>query len=51
MTFLAVLELYKRNMVQVVQEQLFGDIDIRYIEGSGELLLDGDDALTSVGEQ
>ena len=50
-TFLAVLELYKRNMVQVAQEQLFGDIDIRYIEGSGELLLDGDDALTSVGEQ
>ncbi len=49
-TFLAVLELYKRNMVQVEQEQLFGDIDIRYIEGSGELLLDGDDALTSVEE-
>ena len=50
-TFLAVLELYKRSMVRVEQSQLFGDIDIEYIEGSGELLLDGDDALTSVGEE
>ena len=49
-TFLAVLELYKRAMVTIEQSELFGDIDIRYIEGSGELLLDGDDALTSVGE-
>ena len=29
----------------------FGDIDIAYIEGSGELDLTGDDALTSVGEE
>ena len=50
-TFLAVLELYKRSMVRVEQSQLFGDIDIEYIEDSGELLLDGDDALTSVGEE
>ena len=49
-TFLAVLELYKRAMVRIEQSEQFGDIDIRYIEGSGELLLDGDDALTSVGE-
>ena len=49
-TFLAVLELFKRNMVRVQQDDLFGDIEIEYIEGSGELLLDGDDALTSVGE-
>jgi segregation and condensation protein A len=49
-TFLAILELYKRSMVRLEQSELFGDIDIRYIEGSGELLLDGDDALTSVGE-
>ena len=49
-TFLAVLELYKRSMVTVQQSELFGDIDIDYIEGSGELLLDGEDALTSVGE-
>lgn len=48
-TFLAVLELYKRGMVRVEQDELFGDISIDYVEGSGELLLDGDDALTSVG--
>jgi segregation and condensation protein A len=50
-TFLAVLELFKRNMVRVQQNTLFGDIEITYIEGSGELLLDGEDALTSVGEE
>ena len=49
-TFLAILELYKRAMVTIEQSELFGDIDIRYIEGSGELLLDGDAALTSVEE-
>lgn len=49
-TFLAVLELYKRNMVTVRQQQAFGDIEIDYIEGSGELLLDDDHALTSVVE-
>ena len=47
-TFLAVLELYKRAMVKVEQKAAFGDIDIRYIEGSGELSLEGEDALTSV---
>ena len=50
-TFLAVLELYKRAMVKIEQQEQFGDIDIRYIEGSGELVLTGDDALTSVGEE
>lgn len=50
-TFLAVLELYKRAMVKLEQNEMFGDIDIRYIEGSGELLLTGDDALTSVGDE
>lgn len=50
-TFLAVLELYKRNMVKVKQSALFGDIDIDYIEGSGELFLDGDNAITSAGEE
>ena len=49
-TFLAVLELYKRNMVTVRQKDAFGDIEIDYIEGSGELLLDDDNALTSVLE-
>ena len=50
-TFLAVLELYKRAMLKIEQQEQFGDIDIRYIEGSGELVLTGDDALTSVGEE
>ncbi|MDO4890294.1 MAG: segregation/condensation protein A [Coriobacteriaceae bacterium] len=36
-TFLAILELVKRNMVTVRQEGLFGDIEVSYIEGSGEL--------------
>lgn len=49
-TLLAVLELYKRSMVTVEQRARFGDIDIRYIEGSGELVLSGEDALTSVEE-
>ena len=49
-TFLAILELYKRLMVRLEQAEDFGDIAIDYIEGSGELILDGDDALTSVGE-
>ena len=34
--FLAVLELYKRGMVTVKQRKQYGDIDIRYVEGSGE---------------
>ena len=50
-TFLAILELYKRSMVTLRQNEQFGDIDIAYIEGSGELDLTGDDALTSVGEE
>lgn len=50
-TFLAVLELYKRSMVRLEQEKTFGDISIDYIEGSGDLDLTGDDALTSVGEE
>lgn len=41
-TFLAVLELYKRSMVHVTQDTQFGDIQIDYIEGSGELVFDGE---------
>lgn len=43
-TFLAVLELYKRSMVRLEQDELFGDIEIAYVEGSGELVLDDLDA-------
>lgn len=50
-TFLAILELYKRQMVRLTQPETFGDIAIDYIEGSGELNLVGDDALTSIGEE
>lgn len=39
-TFLAILELYKRSMVKVRQDDLFGDIEIDYIEGSGDLVFD-----------
>ena len=46
-TFLAVLELYKRNMILVSQPKPFGDIEMDYIEGSGALFLDGDNAITS----
>lgn len=49
-TFLAVLELYKRGMVTVVQDDTFGDICIDFIEGSGELFFDGEEAITSVNE-
>lgn len=38
--FLALLELYKRKMVNLEQERAFGDIKIDYIEGSGDLDLD-----------
>ncbi len=42
-TFLAILELYKRSMVKLNQAHTFGDIQIDYIEGSGELFLNDTD--------
>ena len=42
-TFLAILELFKRAMVNIEQPEAFGDIEIRYIEGSGELVFDEDE--------
>lgn len=44
-TFLAVLELYKRSMVRVRQDAQFGDIEIDYIEGSGELVFDEEEEM------
>ncbi len=41
-TFLAILELYKRSMVDLSQPEAFGDISVDYIEGSGELIFDSD---------
>ena len=42
-SFLAVLELYKRTMVRLEQSEPFSDIAIDFIEGSGELVFDEDD--------
>lgn len=39
-TFLAILELFKRSMIRVHQDELFGDIALSYLEGSDEHLLD-----------
>lgn len=36
-SFLAILELLKRNMVTVRQKGVFGEIEVEYIEGSGTL--------------
>ncbi len=49
-TFLAMLELFKRNMVSLRQDKLFGDIDITYVEGSSEeqILSDGFDSVQEV---
>ncbi len=42
-TFLAVLELYKRGMVHARQPEPFSDIEVEFVEGSGELFLDDDE--------
>lgn len=41
-TFLAILELFKRNMVSLRQDDLFGDIEISYVEGAPEQILEGE---------
>lgn len=59
--FLAILELYKRGLVSVRQDELFGDIEIAHVEGTGAYELDdsviaelredfGDEALDELGE-
>lgn len=42
-SFLAVLELYKRSMIDMSQEVPFADISLDFIEGSGELVFDAED--------
>ena len=49
-SFLAILELYKRSVVRLVQNDEFGDIDIEYIEGSSDPTFEGDDKITAVEE-
>ena len=46
-TFLAVLELYKRGMVKAQQDEPFGDIELSYIEGSPELFIDSNEVFDS----
>ena len=48
-TFLAALELYKRSMVSLSQDELFGDIVITFLENSPELILH-DETFDSVEE-
>ncbi len=50
-TFLALLELYKRQMITLEQDALFGDIEAEYIEGSGELVFADDDEYADASEQ
>ena len=38
--FLAILELYKRGLVTVRQDELFGDIDVAHVEGADPYVLD-----------
>lgn len=42
-TFLAVLELYKRGIVDVHQSEIFGEIDVEHIEGSQEFRIEDAD--------
>ena len=49
-TFLALLELFKRSMVRLSQDELFGDIAISYIEESEPLVLK-DEVFDSVTHQ
>lgn len=45
-SFLAILELYKRAMITVSQSATFGDIEIEYLEGSGELTFEDNEDVT-----
>ena len=40
-SFLAILELYKQNMVRLMQDEPLGDIAVDFVEDSGALVLDG----------
>lgn len=49
-TFLAILELFKRNMVSLSQDELFGDIAICVEEGANRQILEGDTEFDSAIE-
>ena len=42
-TFLAVLELFKRGLVTVHQSEIFGEIDVEHVEGADEFQIDSSD--------
>ena len=44
-TFLAILELYKRGSIRVSQSQTFGEIDIARVEGAEPYVIEGDPEL------
>ena len=48
--FLAILELFKRGLVTVRQDELFGDIDVAHVEGASAYELD-DSVLEELGEE
>ena len=48
--FLAILELYKRGLVDVTQSELFGEIEVEHVEGAPIYELD-DSVLTELGEE
>lgn len=50
-TFLAILELFKRNMVSLRQDELFGDIEINFVEGGNRQILDQENEFDSVIEE
>ena len=47
--FLAILELFKRGSITLAQSELFGEIDVRRVEGAPAFELDNSD-LTSIEE-
>lgn len=48
--FLAILELYKRGLVDVTQSELFGEIEVEHVEGAPIYELD-DSVLAELGEE
>ena len=50
-TFLAILELFKRGIVDVHQSELFGEIDVEHVEGAAEFRIDNEDIDYEAGQE
>lgn len=50
-SFLAILELYKRSMVTLKQDEVFGDIEIFYVKGSGELTFNDEEDIQDAADE